>query len=102
MSDPLRNSGSLVSDGVDRGAPCGQQTTRLSAELIDLLTEHVATPPDAATRAFVIMELVECAVDAIRWRHGLVADGVEEMSSLDIVDSAGYHARRMQRSTLID
>lgn len=102
MSNLLPNSGPLLSDRGDHEAPSGFESTRLSAELIDLLTEHVATPADATTRACVIVELVECAVDAIRWRHGLGDDGVEELSSLDIVDSAGDHARRMQRSPLID
>jgi len=67
----------------------------LSAELIDGITEAVASPTDARVRADVIADLVHEVDEAVKWRNERHPGGVEEQSLATLVTAAAVHRHRM-------
>ena len=68
---------------------------RITCELIDLITESVATPPGAADRAETIVDLVSCMLDAVSWRLEPDGDQEEEQSLAVLISAARQHRARM-------
>lgn len=75
--------------------PDADRPVALSPELVDLITEAVATPATATARAEVVRAMLLRALDAVSWRQELVGDGTEESSLLRVVKAAEAHRRRM-------
>ena len=67
----------------------------LSAELIDGITEAVASPTDPRVRADVIAHLVHEVDEAVKWRNERHPGGVEEQSLATLVTAAEVHRHRM-------
>lgn len=68
---------------------------QLSAELIDGITEAVASPTDPRVRAAVIADLVHEVGEAVRWRNERHPGGEEEQSLETLVAAAAVHRHRM-------
>jgi hypothetical protein len=71
------------------------QNGDLCAVLVDLLTERVASPEAPVERAEVIISLMSCALDAVRWRLMPYGDQAEEESVEHILAAAMEHKVRM-------
>lgn len=69
----------------------------LTAELVDLITEHVAMPADPFVRARILAQIVDCAVEAIQWRNGDLGE-VEQSSAQQVLRTARDHVDRMHGS----
>jgi hypothetical protein len=67
----------------------------LSAELIDSITEAVASPVDPRERADVISFLVHEVDEAVKWRNERHPGGEEEQSLATLVTAAAVHRHRM-------
>ncbi len=67
----------------------------VSAELVDLIPEAVATPASAAARAVVIATMLLGILDAVTWRGGPGGDADEPTSLLQVVQAAAAHQQRM-------
>jgi hypothetical protein len=72
-----------------------ERSPELSPELVDLITEAVAMPDTATARAEVVGAMLLRALDAVSWRQGLLGDGHEKTSLLQVVRAAEAHRRRM-------
>ena len=73
----------------------GNARYQLSAELIDGITEAVASPTDARVRADVIAHLVHEVGEAVKWRNERHPGGEEEQSLETLVAAAAVHRHRM-------
>ena len=67
----------------------------LTPELADLITEAVAMPGTPTARAEVISAMLRWALDAVTWRQGVLGDGSEEASLLQVVRTAEAHRQCM-------
>jgi hypothetical protein len=77
------------------GDMSGSNGHQLSAELIDGITEAVASPTDPRSRAEVIADLVHEVDEAVKWRNERHPGGEEEQSLAALVEAAAVHRHRM-------
>lgn len=77
------------------GVQLDDRTVSLSPELVDLITEAVAAPANAAARAGVIATMLLGVLDAVTWRGGPGGDPVEAASLQRVVQAADAHRDRM-------
>jgi hypothetical protein len=73
----------------------GSHRRQLSAELIDGITEAVASTTDPRVRADVIADLVHEVDEAVKWRNERHPGGQEEQSLAALVIAAEVHRHRM-------
>jgi alkylhydroperoxidase family enzyme len=73
----------------------GMTGSQLSAELIDGITEAVASPTDARVRADVISDLIHEVDEAVKWRNERHPGGEEEQSLATLTAAAAVHRHRM-------
>ena len=73
----------------------GSHRRQLSAELIDGITEAVASTTDPRVRADVIADLVHEVDEAVKWRNERHPGGEEEQSLAALVAAAAVHRHRM-------
>lgn len=73
----------------------GNAGHHLSAELIDGITEAVASPTDPRLRADVIADLVHEVGEAVKWRNEGHPGGEEEQSLETLMAAAAVHRHRM-------
>ena len=67
----------------------------IPAELVDELTEAVATPGDPVLRALVITEIIDQILEAVAWRQGS-RPYLPERASLELLAAATEdHVHRM-------
>lgn len=67
----------------------------LDAQLVDLITEAVVWSGTAVERADALLEIMACAVDALRWRVEPEGALTEESSAQELLRAATEHHRRM-------
>lgn len=77
------------------GAQVDDRAVSLSPELVDLITEAVAMPANAAARAEVVATVLLGMLDAVTWRGGPGGDPSEAASLLQVVSAASAHRNRM-------
>lgn len=73
----------------------GADTDSLAPELVDLISESMVWTSDAAARADILADIIECATDAIRWRLEPAGNIFEESSLHQLTRAAGRHRVRM-------
>lgn len=72
----------------------------VSGEVIDGLTDAVASRPDAVARAEVLTGIVGEIVESVTWRCADTADASELESLRRLVEAAEAHRHRMVSSRL--
>ena len=70
-------------------------TDSLAPELVDLISESMVWTNDAAARADILADIIQCAVDAVRWRLEPAGNILEECSLHQLMRAAGRHRVRM-------
>lgn len=70
-------------------------TDSLPPELVDLISESMVWTNDAAARADILTDIIECAAEAIRWRLEPAGSIFEESSLRQLIRAAGRHRARM-------
>ena len=71
----------------------------LDPQLSDLITEALVWSGDAAQRADALYRIVQCGVDAVRWRLQPDGDSWEEQSVQHLLLAAELHRDRMRSIT---
>lgn len=70
----------------------------LRAELVDEVTEAVATPDDPLLRALAIRAILAHVAEAVAWRQGIDSHNDEQQSLTALTTAAEQHLQRMRAS----
>lgn len=70
----------------------------LRAELVDAVTEAVATPDDPFLRALTIRAILAHVAEAVAWRQGINSQDDEQQSLATLLTAAEQHLQRMRES----
>ncbi len=72
----------------------------LRAELVDEVTEAVATPDNPLLRAIAIRAILSHVAEAVTWRQGIDSDDDEQQSLAALTTAAEQHLQRMRETAL--